>query len=87
MEVVRLSAGMEHSLAATASGQVYSWGAAGHGRLGHGPAASLRQLATSGAPEFAPRVVRALHGHTVRQASRRQCLVLMLWWKASWGSG
>ena len=34
--VVAVSAGGEHSLALTADGSVWSWGAGSHGQLGHG---------------------------------------------------
>lgn len=64
-KVVALAAGMEHSLALTAGGEVYSWGASTHGRLGHGAPASLR-LFGSGA-EFKPRLIRAFEALRIKQ--------------------
>lgn len=69
-KVVALAAGMEHSLALTAGGEVYSWGASTHGRLGHGAPASLR-LFGSGV-EFKPRLVRALEALRIMQISAGQ---------------
>ena len=42
--VVAVSAGEDHSLAITADGAVWSWGAGGLGRLGHGEDLSDQML-------------------------------------------
>ncbi len=65
-KVVAVAAGMEHSLALTESGEVYSWGHAEHGRLGHGRAgATPRLFGTS--IEFKPRLVRAFEALRIAQ--------------------
>ena len=58
IRVVGIAAGMSHSLALTANGEVYSWGDSAHGRLGHGAPPSLRLF--SRGLEFKPRLIRAL---------------------------
>eukprot|EP00951_Prasinocladus_malaysianus_P033015 scaffold324430_cov51-Prasinocladus_malaysianus.AAC.1 len=40
-EVAEVCAGAEHTLARTASGEVYSWGCSDNGRLGQGKGATL----------------------------------------------
>eukprot|EP00887_Chlorella_sp_A99_P006348 scaffold3.g6348.t1 len=62
-QVVAIAAGMEHSLALTAAGEVYSWGCGSDGRLGHGAPASMRLWGQQHEP--APRRVRALEGQGV----------------------
>lgn len=57
-KIVGLAAGAAHSLAVTASGEVYSWGSGDAGRLGHGGAAVLKGLAMRS--ESKPRLIRAL---------------------------
>lgn len=64
--VVAVDAGMEHSLAVTAEGKVFSWGAGGHGRLGHGTSSLSRWLA---ADQSTPRQVRALDSVRVTQVA------------------
>lgn len=62
-QVVAIAAGAEHSLALTAGGEVYSWGCATDGRLGHGKPASMRLWGARHEPR--PRLVRALEGQRV----------------------
>lgn len=69
-KVVAVAAGMEHSLALTAGGEVFSWGASAHGRLGHGAPTSLR-LFGSGV-EFRPRLIRAFEALRISQISAGQ---------------
>ena len=64
-KVVGIAAGMHHSLALTASGEVYSWGDSAHGRLGHGAPPSLRLF--SRGLEFKPRLIRALEALRIKQ--------------------
>lgn len=59
-----VAAGMQHSLALTEGGEVYSWGHLQHGRLGHGPT-SLRLFGAS--CEFKPRLVRAFEALRITQ--------------------
>ena len=56
--VVAIAAGMEHSLALTAAGEVYSWGCGTDGRLGHGRPASMRLWGSRN--ELRPRLIRGL---------------------------
>ncbi|EFN54346.1 hypothetical protein CHLNCDRAFT_24715 [Chlorella variabilis] len=69
-KVVAVAAGMEHSLALTAGGEVYSWGNAANGRLGHGSATPRRLFGSS--IEFLPRLVRAFEALRVEQVSAGQ---------------
>ncbi|PSC71361.1 ultraviolet-B receptor UVR8 [Micractinium conductrix] len=69
-KVVALAAGMEHSLALTAGGEVYSWGASAHGRLGHGAPTSLRLFGAG--VEFKPRLIRAFEALRIKQISAGQ---------------
>ena len=50
--VVQVAAGDDHSMALTASGELYSWGQGGNGELGHGDEESLA----------VPRVVDGIEG-------------------------
>ena len=64
--IVALAAGSDFSLALSAGGEVYSWGAAG--RLGHGKPASLQLWGSR--DEFKPRVVRPLEAVNVKQVKQ-----------------
>lgn len=52
---MNLAAGANHSLAVSASGELYSWGAGDQGCLGHGPPVKGRSW-----DEAAPRAVASL---------------------------
>ena len=58
VEIIHASAGSGHSLAVSASGQLYTWGQGYNGRLGHGNQETKPQ----------PEVVEALLGVSVTQA-------------------
>jgi alpha-tubulin suppressor-like RCC1 family protein len=66
-KVVAVAAGMQHSLALTAGGEVYSWGNAANGRLGHGSAAKRKLFGAS--IEFKPRLIRAFEALRVAQVT------------------
>jgi alpha-tubulin suppressor-like RCC1 family protein len=61
---------MEHSLALTAGGEVYSWGNAANGRLGHGSITSRSFFGAS--IEYLPRLVRAFEALRVGQVAAGQ---------------
>ena len=61
--IVGVSAGAEHSLAVSATGEVFSWGAAANGRLGHGEGAGGWFWGPK--DEGLPRLVRPLAGERV----------------------
>lgn len=65
-KVVAVAAGMEHSMALTESGEVYSWGHAEHGRLGHGRSGAVPRLFGTSI-EFKPRLVRAFEALRIAQ--------------------
>ena len=66
--ITEISAGAEHSLALTSSGEVYSWGCGDSGRLGHGlPSALLGRNKIKS--EFKPRLLRALETQKIVQIS------------------
>ena len=69
-KVVSIVSGMDHCLALTAGGEVYSWGASGGGRLGHGSPTSLRFFGSSS--EFKPRLVRAFEALRITQVRGRR---------------
>lgn len=56
-KIVSLAAGAEHSLAVSASGQVFSWGCGSNGRLGH--AQSRNRLWFWNRDEATPRLVQS----------------------------
>lgn len=56
-KIVSLAAGAEHSLAVSASGQVFSWGCGSNGRLGH--AQSSNRLWFWNRDEATPRLVQS----------------------------
>lgn len=70
-KVVAVAAGMEHSMALTESGEVYSWGHAEHGRLGHGRSGAVPRLFGTSI-EFKPRLVRAFEALRIAQISAGQ---------------
>ncbi len=55
--MTQIVAGAEHSLAVTAAGDVFSWGAGANGRLGHGPPVRLASW-----DEASPRAITSLSG-------------------------
>jgi len=57
--IVEVCAGAEHSLARTAEGELFSWGASANGRLGHGTESLFLSWHQS---NKTPRLVRALRG-------------------------
>ena len=59
--VVAVSAGERHSLALTADGAVWGWGAGGNGQLGHGDPQD----------QLLPKKIEALAGHHVVAVWRR----------------
>lgn len=59
VRIWQASAGGSHSLAVSTDGALYSFGSGGHGQLGHGDAADRGE----------PKLVDALHGSPVRDAS------------------
>lgn len=59
VRITSIAAGMEHSLAASDGGELFSWGSSASGRLGHGSGGLLRWLTRD---ESIPRVVEALQG-------------------------
>lgn len=65
-----MAAGQQHSLALTDGGEVYSWGAAQHGRLGHGAPAARAFFGS--AVEFKPRLIRAFEALRVQQIAAGQ---------------
>lgn len=73
--VVAVAAGMEHSLALTEGGEVYSWGTSEHGRLGHGSPTGLHLFGS--AVEFKPRLIRAFEALRIKQ----------VWWMSGWVGG
>lgn len=77
-KVVAVAAGMEHSLALAESGEVYSWGHAEHGRLGHGRAGAMPRLFGTSI-EFKPRLIRAFEALRIAQV-RPRC-------GGGWGGG
>ncbi|MEW5299230.1 MAG: hypothetical protein WDW36_002265 [Sanguina aurantia] len=60
VRVVGLAAGVSHSLALTAGGDVLSWGCGESGQLGHGSAGGKLLVETE------PRVIRTLNGHHIQ---------------------
>lgn len=63
-KVVAVAAGQQHSLALTAGGEVFSWGNAANGRLGHG---SFKRRLFGSSIEFVPRLIRAFEALQVQQ--------------------
>jgi len=60
VKIARVDGGAEHSLACTLDGEMYSWGCAGSGRLGHGDVAWWKFKTNS--QEHAPRLVQKMRG-------------------------
>jgi len=80
--VVAVSAGCDHSLVITADGAVWSWGAGGNGRLGHGD--RQRQLLPKKVEAFAGRHVVAVSagsGHSIAITADGAV------WSWGWGGG
>ena len=69
-KVTAVAAGAEHSLALSRTGEVYSWGGGGQGKLGHGSPPTLQRfLGRQNKPEWKPRLIRALETHRIVQIS------------------
>lgn len=66
--LIGIAAGAQHSIAVSKSGEVYTWGDGGGGKLGHGspPALSLWGRYRS---EAKPRLVRALETQVIREVA------------------
>lgn len=69
--ISNIAAGMEHCMALSNHGEVFSWGSSEHGRLGHGQAPGLSFFLRS-RPEYKPRRIRALETHKIKQISAGQ---------------
>eukprot|EP00192_Tetraselmis_astigmatica_P004376 CAMPEP_0117652148 /NCGR_PEP_ID=MMETSP0804-20121206/2473_1 /TAXON_ID=1074897 /ORGANISM="Tetraselmis astigmatica, Strain CCMP880" /LENGTH=429 /DNA_ID=CAMNT_0005458177 /DNA_START=95 /DNA_END=1385 /DNA_ORIENTATION=- len=58
-QIAEVCAGAEHSLARSASGELYSWGCSKNGKLGHGKESIFSMW---GKHDWAPRLIRPLRG-------------------------
>ena len=57
-KIIKLAAGAEHSLAVSASGELFSWGSGSNGRLGH--AQSSKRLLFWNKDQATPKLVKSI---------------------------